>query len=111
MIVENAKNFTERFQNIKYFAHYDTALKIFIDYPLNGVGSKNFRKNALIKNILMKNLKNSQFRCSTHPHQIHFEVLSEQGALGYLIFFFMISFFIYNNLKKAFQIKIFFHIL
>ena len=54
LIVENAKNFTERFQNIKYFAHYDAALKIFKDHPLNGVGSKNFRKNALIKNILIK---------------------------------------------------------
>ena len=27
LIIENAKNFTERFQNIKYFAHYDAALK------------------------------------------------------------------------------------
>ena len=105
LVVENAKNFSEKFQNIKYFAHYDTALKIFIDHPLNGVGSKNFRKKCSDKKYFNKNLKNSQFRCSTHPHQIHFEVLSEQGALGYLIFFFMISFFIYNNLKKSFSNK------
>ncbi len=105
LVVENAKNFTEKFQNIKYFAHYDTALKIFKDHPLNGVGSKNFRKKCSDEKYFNENLKNSQFRCSTHPHQIHFEILSEQGFFGYLIFLYMIIFFIYNNLKLSFPNK------
>ena len=110
LIVENAKNFTERFQNIKYFAHYDAALKIFKDYPLNGVGSKNFRKKCSNEKYFNEELKYSQFRCSTHPHQIHFEILSEQGFLGYLIFLYMIIFFIYNNLKVSLSNKnIFFY--
>ena len=66
------KNFTERFQNIKYFAHYDAALKIFKDYPINGVGSKNFRKKCSDEKYFNENLIYSKFRCSTHPHQIHF---------------------------------------
>ena len=105
LVIENAENFTDRFQNIKYFAHYDTALKIFKDYPLNGVGSKNFRKKCSDEKYLNKNLQNSQFRCSTHPHQIHFEILSEQGFLGYLIFFYIIILFIYNNFKTCFSKK------
>ena len=105
LIIENAKNFTERFQNIKYFAHYDAALKIFKDHPLNGVGSKNFRKKCSDEKYFNENLKNSQFRCSTHPHQIHFEILSEHGVLGYLLFLYIIIFFIYNNLKRCFPNK------
>ena len=33
---------------------------------------------------------------STHPHQIHFEILSEQGLLGYFIFIL----FLFNYLKE-----------
>lgn len=105
LIIENAKNFTERFQNIKYFAHYDAALGIFKDYPINGVGSKNFRKKCSDEKYFNENLVYSKFRCSTHPHQIHFEILSEQGLLGYLIFFYTIIFFIYNNLKISLSNK------
>ena len=100
LIVKNANNLTERFQNIKYFAHYDVALEIFKDYPLNGVGSKNFRKKCSEEKYLNENLPHSQFRCSTHPHQIHFEILSEQGFLGYSMFIYLMVFFIYNNLKR-----------
>ena len=42
----------------------------------------------MIKNILKENLKFTHLRCSTHPHQIHFELLSEQGLIGYFIFFY-----------------------
>lgn len=102
LVVKNAKSFTEKFQNIHYFVHYDTALRIFKDYPLIGVGSKNFRKKCSDEKYFNEKLKLSKFRCSTHPHQIHFELLSEQGLLGYLIFFYMITFFIYKNLRISF---------
>lgn len=105
LVVKNTNSFTEKFQNIKYFAHYDAALKIFKDHPLNGVGSKNFRKKCSHEKYFNENLKLSQFRCSTHPHQIHFEILSEQGLLGYLTFFYMIILFIHNNLKLSFMNK------
>ena len=53
--------------------------------------------NVMTKNIFKKIPLTSQ-RCSTHPHQIHFELLSEQGLIGYLIFFF----FIFSYFKKNF---------
>ena len=49
-------------------------------------------------------------RQSTHPHQVHFELLSEQGLVGYLIFaLFLFNFFkkkFFNNLKEKNIFKI-----
>ena len=44
--------------------------------------------NVIIK-YFKENLKFTHQRCSTHPHQIHFELLSEQGLVGYFIFYFI----------------------
>ncbi len=94
--VENPKSFSERFENIKYFAHYDTAIQIFKNRKLNGVGNKNFRFECHNKKYFKENLKFTHQRCSTHPHQIHFELLSEQGLIGYFIFLL----FLFNYFKK-----------
>jgi len=102
--VENPKSLSQRFENIKYFAHYDTAIEIFKDNKLNGIGNKNFRFKCHDKKYFKENLKFTHQRCTTHPHQIHFELLSEQGLLGYFIFFlFLISFFkkkLFNDLRE-----------
>ena len=93
----------DRFQNIKYFSHYDAAINIFYDHPINGVGNKNFRKKCLDEKYFNENLKFSNLRCSTHPHQIHFELLSEHGLIGYLLFFYFIIKFILNNLRTNYS--------
>ena len=36
-------------------------------------------------------------RCSTHPHNLYLEILSESGIVGFLIFVLCI-YFIFNNL-------------
>ena len=82
-------NFFNRFQNIKYFAHYDVSLKIFKEYPLFGVANKNFRHECHNKKYFDEKIRMSVVRCSTHPHQIHFELLSEHGVVGYLFFLIM----------------------
>lgn len=107
--IENPTSFNDRFKNIKYFAHYDAAWEIFKDYPINGVGSKNFRYKCSKEIYLNPNLVHSVHRCSTHPHQIHFEFLSEHGIIGYLLFFYIILSFIIKNLALLkFNQKIFF---
>ena len=86
--------------NIKYFSHYDAAFKIFLDHPYTGIGSKNFRDECGKKKYSNKEIKLTEFRCSTHPHQVHFEILAEQGIIGYAIIFgFFILFFI-NSFKQ-----------
>ena len=101
LIVKDPQKFSDRFQNISYFAHYDVALKIFKDFPFSGVGNKNFRHQCGKEKYFDKNIKFSNHRCNTHPHQIHFEVLSEHGLIGYIFLFYTILLFIRKNLKRA----------
>lgn len=81
-------------KNSPYGAHYDTAITIFKNYPIFGVGIKNFRNESPKDIYYNKNIPFSMNRAVTHPHQIHFEFLSETGIFGYLSFliFFALSF-------------------
>ena len=115
--VENPKTFYQRFENIKYFAHYDTAIEIFKNNKLNGIGNKNFRFECHDKRYFKERLKFTHQRCSTHPHQIHFELLSEQGIIGYIIFIsFLFIYFkekFFNDLKEknVFRITLNFYLI
>jgi O-antigen ligase len=77
-----------------YGAHYDTALKIFNNYKYFGIGLKQFRYESA-KEVYDENENNIYNRdnWATHPHQIHFEILSETGLFGYtsFIIFFILS--------------------
>tara|TARA_B100000035_G_scaffold311673_1_gene321658 strand:+ start:2910 stop:4223 length:1314 start_codon:yes stop_codon:yes gene_type:complete len=99
LVVEKNKHFLEKFENIKYFAHFDTAIKIFKKYPISGVGNKNFRKECSKKIYFEEKIKFSAQRCSTHPHQIHFEILSELGIIGYLYIISFMIIFLFKNIK------------
>ena len=68
-----------------YGDHYKVALEIFDNHKLFGVGLRNYLKESQ-KDGYSK-------RGSVHPHQVHFEFLSELGLVGYLSFFlvFLIS--------------------
>ena len=81
-----------------YGPHYLTGLEIFKKYPIFGSGMKTFRiecRNVDIKNYYTTpNLLNNNStdliynnKCNTHPHQIYFEILSELGLIGFLLFF------------------------
>ncbi len=117
LIVENPKSISQRFENIKYFQHYDTAIEIFKNNKFNGIGNKNFRFECLDGKYFNEDSKWTHHRCSTHPHQIHFEILSEQGLIGYFIFiFFLISYFKEKFLlilkkKNIFEITINFYLI
>ncbi len=80
-------------KNSPYGAHYDTAINIFKNHPLFGVGIKNFRNESKKELYENKNIPFNSSRVATHPHQIHFEFLSETGIFGYLSFllFFLLS--------------------
>jgi len=82
-------------KNSHYGDHYKVAIEVFNNNKINGVGLKNYRKEVE-KEIYSLN-------ASTHPHQVHFEILSETGLIGYfsfLIFFiFNLSLVIKNYLK------------
>ena len=86
------------FKDTHYASHYLTAYKIFIDNPFFGTGIKTFR-NVCSKDKYSHNLKNNDRRCSTHPHNVILEFLSEIGLIGFLIFLAFILMILFNSLK------------
>ena len=60
--------------------HFSTAFRMFLDKPIFGHGPKMFRYKCSDKNY-----KIDQHSCSTHPHNIYAQFLSELGLVG-LIF-------------------------
>ena len=75
-----------------YGAHYATAKAIFKDNLIFGVGIKNFRIESLKNKYENKDYDQTAIRWATHPHQVHYELLSETGLFGYVSFLiFLIS--------------------
>ena len=109
-IVESNKTILEKLENIRYIAHFDTAIKMFRNHPISGVGNKNYRKECSKDIYYEKKIKFSIQRCSTHPHQIHFEILSEQGLLGYIIIIYFIAMFLIKNINNFFKTKNIYHL-
>jgi len=89
----------ERFGHIRHFAHYETAWEIFKDYPISGVGNSKFRYICHDKKYFNIKIIYRNERCSNHPHQVHLEILSEQGIIGYLIIIFTIFNILFNSFK------------
>ena len=91
--------------------HYKSAFLIFKDYPLFGVGPKNFRYVCSDERYLLYESQYNENSCSTHPHNTYFQLLAETGLIGVLpvcfIFVFLVFQFyrqLYSNifLKKGF---------
>lgn len=81
----------------QWIAHYKGAIAIFKDNIFLGSGFKTFRFECP---IMLK--KRSDIFCSTHPHNIYFEVLSDLGLLGvlYLLLLLFLGIkFIIKNIK------------
>jgi len=74
------------FGNTNYGAHYLTALEIIKKNIFFGTGIRSFRHECQkYKNDIISYNKNDG--CTTHPHNLHLEIISEIGLVGYIIFF------------------------
>jgi O-antigen ligase len=86
------------FKDTQWGAHWLTAIEISKDNLLFGSGIRTFRIVCKQYDDIVSLSKDS--RCSTHPHNIFLEILSETGTIGLiLILLFFFSFF------KTFIIK------
>jgi len=117
-IITKNRVFNERFQNqilnqlyqnnfniisfvkkTEYGKIYLSALGLYKENKIFGVGNKNYRivceDNFEEKYFIKK--KDNQFKCNTHPHQIYFEILSEHGIIGMIVLFICIISFIFQN--------------
>jgi O-antigen ligase len=95
------ENPRENIINSVHGGHYSTALKIYNNNKVFGVGIKNYSKEIKKKEYKAFFYYNSKDP-STHPHQIHFEFLAELGLFGYfsLMFFFIYHFYIFIKKKN-----------
>jgi hypothetical protein len=100
---------TEKIKHIQYAEHYLLAWSIFLENKWLGVGTKNFRyicNNEKYKDKYPRG-------CTTHPHQIYFELLCEQGIIGFLIFLlffatiFIKNYITYKNNKNLLHLSTF----
>ena len=110
-LIQAKLNPIESLKTKMHGAHYDTAIQIFVENKISGIGLKNFRKisgDAKYKNT---DYQYTDYRQTTHPHQMHFEILSELGLIGYTLFglFFYMSISnslkIYKKSKNLFQLS------
>ena len=72
---------------------------LFKDYPIFGVGNSKFRFICHEEKYFNSKIIYTYQRCSNHPHQVHFEILSEEGILGYLMIIFAIFHVLFNSFK------------
>jgi len=88
-----------------YGAQFNAAYKVFQQNLIFGVGIKNYRMVAGNQKYENKEFLFTQARWSTHPHQVHFELLSETGLFGYICFLIFIISSLYLSIKNYFKNK------
>tara|TARA_B100000963_G_scaffold333151_1_gene325286 strand:- start:70 stop:960 length:891 start_codon:yes stop_codon:yes gene_type:complete len=93
VFVEKKSNFFEK--NI-YMKLYKSGFNVFKNYPVFGVGNKNYRVESC-KN--KEDIIKFDYQCTSHPHQIYIELLAEHGIVGTLILLSIFFFLIFKNLK------------
>jgi len=87
--------------------HYITALKMFLDNKVLGVGVKNFRNFCNDEKY-----KISKVSCSTHPHNTYIQILTETGTIGFLFLITVLIYFckyILKHLILKFKRKYYFN--
>jgi hypothetical protein len=99
---DSKENIKRDFLKTKWGAHFITAFEIGKTNYILGSGIKTFRYECLNDKYISDIVNHSaSYRCATHPHNIYFEVFSETGLLGLLIFFYLH----YLIFRKVIKIK------
>ena len=62
--------------------HYETAFNLFKDNILFGHGANTFRKKCSDMRYFVE-----PSGCSTHPHNMYFQILAETGLIGFIFVF------------------------
>ena len=83
--------------SVEHDNHYKSALLMFKDYPLLGMGPKMFRKHCD-----KTQYKISFESCTTHPHNTYIQLLSESGIFSFLFIFSSFLFLFYLSLKHLY---------
>ncbi len=95
----------EYFKDNHHKAHFLTASEIYKDNIFLGSGIKSFRH--VCKNIKYENINSKYFnnRCSTHPHNIYLEIISETGLAGFIFFILLNLYILFFFAKNMFIVR------
>jgi O-antigen ligase len=99
------EQFVDEKNNLIFFtpshnALYKTSINIYKDHPIFGSGLKTFRSECK-----KDKYKSSELGCSTHPHNIYLNILSETGIIVFL-FFLIFYAYVCTHLIKLFFTKL-----
>lgn len=99
LTVKNSYNQLFGEDKINYFSKQHktyaiTSIELFKKNPFFGVGPNNYRREC--GSIKLKYQENN---CSTHPHNIFFQLVSETGSLG-IFYYLIINLFIFYKIIK-----------
>ena len=98
--IKNAKeNIQKIWANNIYSKLYRSGYAVFKNYPIFGVGNKNYRVEAC-RYIKTRTDEEKKYYCQTHPHQIYFELLSEHGLFGTIIILGILFYLMFKILKS-----------
>jgi O-antigen ligase len=70
---------------------------------INGVGFKNFRVDCDL--IIVDKSENTHQLCSSHPHNLYLELLSETGIIGLVLFILMFYYLLKQIVPTIFLLK------
>ena len=80
--------YLKKLKNTQWGAHYLTAIEMFKSKKIFGYGIKSFREECKKEKYSKIDSINSNIRCSTHPHTVILELLSETGIISTFLFYF-----------------------
>lgn len=81
-----------------YFKIYNSGFEVFKNHPITGVGNKNYR----VESCKNPDLGNNTYICTTHPHQIYVEFLSEHGVIGSFLLFYIFYKLIFSKIRTIY---------
>ena len=83
-----------------WFAHYRAGIRIFEENKIFGSGFKTFRYYCSDR-FSDTNLREKELIiCTTHPHNIYIELLSDTGLVGLLFFIFISFYYLILSIKN-----------
>jgi len=88
-------------QKHHYFDLYQSSLQVFKNNKIFGVGNKNYRVETCDGNEITSAKNKDRYICTTHPHQIYFELLSEHGIIGSTIILLIFYKLIFSKIVKT----------
>jgi O-antigen ligase len=96
----------KNFFDSQWGAHFLTGYEIFKNNHYFGIGLKQFKVECSSNTYEKIDSDFRSGRCSSHPHNIYIEMLSETGIISTLIFLSLIIYFFIRCLKVLFNKKI-----